>query len=267
MPKEGSAGCSGHSGKKQETLRYILRAHLATTKAIFNKWRYRPVYLYFDMNAGPGNYLRTGNDSLDGSPKIFLEEAQAQNAIFYAKFYEKDEQTIEDLKWALFEDPHLVNQPQCDVEFCLGDSGKSASRHVLAIDWRPAYGLIYSDPNGIPAFNDLGAISRIPQCARVDILIHFSATSIKRCRCSSAIKDHDTLVQRLDLIGKKNWFICKPEDSNAWGWIFLLGTNWKEMSEHRQIGLFNIKTREGQELLEEANLTRKEKNNGTSAVG
>jgi hypothetical protein len=87
-------------------------------------------------------------------------------------------------------------------------------------------GLFYADNNGFPetelSFLEYACQQRV--CQRMDILLSFGATTIKRLTNRYPNK-HFELQENISRLNKKKWFIRELMNSKQ-KWTFVLGTNW-----------------------------------------
>jgi three-Cys-motif partner protein len=246
MPVTNGVGHSGATIDKQHTLRVLLGQHLNTCKTIFNKhgqkhWCHSQ-YQFIDTNAGPGY---NDCESCDGSPVIFLKQAQKIEVDYFAHFIEISPEHSKALSGAIDNWNHH--------QIITGDNRNVLSR---VIDDIPpgSYGLLYTDPNGIPDFEMLARASRHPSMKRVDILIRYAASAVKR-------NQHITGKKMLDYLGKINkqyWIVREPERSDNWQWTFLLGMNWDGLNVMKRHKFHYAHSDRGQEIIEKLNYTNDE---------
>jgi len=109
-----------------------------------------------------------------------------------------------------------------------------------------AYGLIYADATNIPDFELLGYISRLPNLKKFDILIRYSASSVKRVKHLTGMEMRDYLKQ----IDKKHWTIRDILPGDKWQWTFLLGMNWSDMNEWTSQRFYKINSKKGKEIFD-----------------
>jgi hypothetical protein len=86
MPIQDGVGRSEWTPIKLQHLESIMAMHIAITQAVLHKWpHYSPMYHYIDATAGPGRYA-IGNQSVSGSPLVFLAEAENREISYRADF-------------------------------------------------------------------------------------------------------------------------------------------------------------------------------------
>lgn len=212
MPNDNNYGYSEHTLSKQCDLAYILSMLFPIYTGITSRCDYlEPQVYYFDINAGPATSL---DSFILGSPIIFLEKAFELSVNYRAVFIENQRTHYERLQRALAFYPN--------VKIHYGDH-RDIMKDYLNKRGQKRTGLIYADPNGEPIteFEVLEQTSKTKRYEQLDILIHFSATAIKRAK-----RANRCMIDYLARINKKVWFVREPQDK--WQWTFLFGTNWKD---------------------------------------
>lgn len=252
MKTKTGIGWSEITPIKQEHFRTIIKAHIAIVEAVNKRNGFNNHYYYIDMNSGNGGY-----QGIKGSPIIFLEEMRKSNLTFTAFFIEKNKHNVHDL---------YVNAAKfCDLYdkssfYIIQKDSENAIKDILD---RPEfksknlkYGIIYHDPNGVFYTDLLIETTQNPAISKMDLLINCNATSIKRVAKSPVHKESRNLQERLEEINKREWLIREGHGKQQWS--FLFGTNWDKCPEFKQIGMFNIKSRTGKEILKNLNYTNNE---------
>ena len=243
MPVLNGIGQSAATIGKQETLKYILMQHLAVVRQILVKYPRTPqVYNYIDANAGCGYNALV---ECVGSPLVFMEAVDKVPVSHYARFVEIKRENVEQLRWVL--DGRNHNEIIC------GNNKKVVPEIVRQFPPN-SYGLLYSDPNGVPDFDMLAKVSRMPQMAKIDILLRFSATSVKR----KGSQTGERLIEHLKKINKRHWILQSVEKGDPWQWTFLLLLNSDCLNPMRNLGCYYGRTEEGQRILEILNYTKEE---------
>lgn len=215
MPVINGVGQSEMTPYKQTDLSDILKQHIKTVQAIQFKHHWaHDTYFYIDMNAGPGCY----SEDHVGSPVVFLEMAEILGCKAKAFLIEKNPDTAANLKDCLDE------RGYSNWDLFIGDN---ATAWELAMDALPkngsAFGIVYSDPNGVPDFETLASISNRHNTKKIDILIRYSGTSGKRAHKRFGYK---SMLQNLATIKKSHWMVKELITSDRWQWSFLMGLNW-----------------------------------------
>lgn len=97
---------------------------------------------------------------------------------------------------------------------------------------------------------------------RLDILLYVSANNIKRIAGARRLqppegaKDTPCLVDRLESIQKRDWIIRTLRDK--FQYTFLVGTNFKGPFDWRGRGFYDVKSSQGQHILDKANYTKEQ---------
>lgn len=243
-------GFSDNTPNKQRMFGRIIDQHLAVVGVIRKKFlqnQYsgwpRKEYLYIDAMAGCGHSPETG---AAGSPLIFVERARRSGMSYRCHLIDRNDENAAALRAT------LSNDPRCEVHS--GRYQNVLPGLVSQIRGRP-YGLIYLDPNGQPDFDFITQLSQDSALSRVDFLIHFTATGLKRAR---RITDGATLEDRLRQINKQLWMIAPVTEGSPWQWTFLIGLNYR-MKPYEKMGFVYIDSDRGERLLYEINYTKDEK--------
>jgi len=253
-------GSSEQTREKLECFDKLITMHLRIGDALCKPGKDR--YLYVDMNAGPGVVPDMG---IYGSPLLFLN-AVPPTLSYDAFFIENHPGRAQSLTQAVAAygdderfDPH--------VSICRGDHLAIAPRIVATQRGTPV-GMVYHDPNGEPSFDTLIAMSHLPQAHRLDFVIYFGATSIKRAngmRQVKALADPNMyiesrvtpLVESLSRIAKRHWIVQQP--LGKWNWTYVIGTNWADFPTWRKAGFHAVNTEQGQEILDRLTSTKEER--------
>lgn len=195
-----------------------------------------PTYHYIDMNAADGS----------GGSEFFLSIAHAIGMPYQALLIERDKRRYADLE-------ARYAQWQC-VYTHHGDHCQAAPTYCHRYLQGKPYGLVYNDNCGIPSWDTLASIGRLPSAEHIDFIINCPATAIKRVR--RVFKRDEFLIDSLNTIAKKYWMVRYPE--GRWQWTVLMGTNWAS-KEWRAQRMYDINSPEGQEALDILNRTRGER--------
>lgn len=205
---------TGYTPEKQQHYAAFLGMHLRATQGVIlqnHAWA-PPLYSLYDLNAGAGHDV----DGAWGSPLHFLSQASRylHKVPYEAHFYEHEHGTAE-----------LLAQALAQVDCGLGQYILHTCSHVEASQHMPqskvALGLVYSDENA--ANIPLELLEWIATYrTRLDLLIHCTATTIKRVR--SIFAGRLALGDILQQCPKKVWMIREPY--GRFQWTFLYGTNW-----------------------------------------
>jgi len=117
----------------------------------------------------------------------------------------------------------------------------------LGKTWTPGImGYCYSDESGsMPPVDLLQSCARhLPSC---DIILHASATNVKRRKNSPADPWPYTLDECVNLIGKHNWIVRDPFLAHQWS--FLIGTQWEAFPVFSGHGFHQTTSPEGQRIM------------------
>lgn len=243
MPVINDIGISEYTKQKEAGLERILSMHLRISSAIIAKGWAHPKYHWFDINAGSGE-----NPDCAGSPVVFLTTAKRQGINYSAVFIEQNEDNVKKLADCIQGDPGCTVLQGDNTSLLPITCGQMNGK-------RPRFGMIYTDPNGIPPFDMLSGVSHFPQLDRVDILIYVSGTSVKRVKCQTG----KCLLDYLASINKKFWLVRDISQTGNRQWTFLLGTNWDSFPEYRKEGFYRTESKEGKEILYILNTTEQER--------
>lgn len=244
MPVINGVGQSEMTPYKQTDLSDLLHQHIRTVQAIQMKysWPYDK-YVYIDMNAGPGYYA---NDECYGSPLVFLQTARELHCNVEAYFVEQNPEIAKSLQdrlkdftgWKLF----------------IGDNASVWPEIVKSVPHN-AFGLLYTDPNGVPDFDTLVAISKVRAMKKIDFLIRYSGAATKR---AGARWSGSKMLDHLKQIRKSHWIVKEPMSSDKWQWSFLLGLNWGGLGAWGTRGFRHADTPIGLGIMERLNYTNEE---------
>jgi len=257
-------GMSEYTKTKQNHLKIILDVHIRISNCIIRKnQNFRKEFCYIDTNSGPGKYSYKGQEIM-GSPMVFLNSSIKFNGQVHAFFIDENYDSINALRKI---SAIGFKMPKYDVRCftgknyeILGDLEEArAIPRILGIVYVDPSGTIYADQpkNQVTYFEILSLLSEIPTFSIVDFLMNVSCSNIKRVRSCSLTKRIPTLRQAIEGIkGKKYWLIREPYARHQW--TFILGTNWYGFPEFEGIGLYHVRSKRGNEILEELNLTKSE---------
>lgn len=262
MPKNPTGqGYSENTSLKQENYAYFLRFLLPATRGVMSNPRNASwasqCFQLIDFNAGPGWTEEYG----DGSPMIALREAWEKgfhDRQLSAFFVDKSSEAIE----ALRENLAPFQNDRWDFRLENQDNSRLTAE---ILDWlrrnaggKSALGLIYTDPNG---YNDAPLESIIEICrqnTRLDVLIHISATSVKRqvgARATEGIEVFD-LERFIETIDKQKVFVREPYGKAQWSFLYL--TNWANAPELNNINFYDRASRKGKEIFKVLTRTAKD---------
>lgn len=251
--KDGSAGFSNYSDMKQEQFNQILGVHLTIVKSLIEKGKAAPVYHYFDLNAGPG--IVNGQE---GSPLIFLRRASELRVKFNAFFFEVDKASAEELEKNVMNVLSEYPQSRGKYEIVVGDHTDTMpgiiNRFAGQRGW--CHGLVYSDSNGasfIPT-EVINTLIRVKCFDPIDVLAYISGTSRKRC--IGAGIERPRLSDDLCAIDKDHRWIRTPV--GRWQWTFAILSNWQGFPGFKNIGLYPLKSKDGEHILRYLDHTAKE---------
>lgn len=248
MPIKNGVGFSGATPGKQYALSMLLRQHIAITKSVIEKhdWASRE-YVFIDCNAGPGT-----NNDIDclGSPLVFLDAISGMSISYKAYFVEIKSSNAHSLERV------IGRRANCEV---VCDNNQNAVIDIVSSLPDYSYGLIYTDPNGVPDFQCLlEPTYSLKNAQRLDALIRVSGSSVKRARCAGMTDDTRYLSQRLNAI-KKHWIIQRIDPSDKFQWTFLLGTQWRGYKDWKTHGFYKINSQKGSEYFSTVDFTKEER--------
>lgn len=240
--KSAFTGRSQYTQTKQEHLNYFLDTHIRIVNAINKKQAWlNGKYWYADICAGDGG------DDTPGSPLIFSKLQKKYNLDCEPYFIERVPKLFGKLTQKLDND-----FAKCFCE----DHSKILPKLIPVSSY---LGLLYFDPNGDP-FHDYPNL--LPNffsqrtSTRIDLLLYYSGTTIKRVLKSSKTNRTWDLSKDITRINKKYWLIREPQGRAQWS--FLFGTNWCNFPEFKKLGFFKTTSKKGQRILDKINYTAKE---------
>ena len=264
MPKRNGVGLSRYTKIKQEQFLEIMQLHVAIVRQIWRKkhrWLDNSRYFYADLTAGPGIY-NIGKELVDGSPIVFLKEFD--DLPIKARFCEEEALNAEILLGQIHRIEHAVSKLGRDEVSVYGGSYQDFILDTVALQFcyreisKPLLGMVYIDPSGdLPDFEYLGELFEFDDFRSIDLLLHLSATNIKRMRNSASCEFGMSLRDCLSMIGKKHWLVREPHKAHQW--TFIVGSNWVKFPDFRRIGLHSVKSERGIEILEYLDKTAKER--------
>jgi three-Cys-motif partner protein len=240
MPKSNTGqGYSQNTPVKQQALLYFMTLHTAVVSHIIHRWG-QAEYYYIDTNAGTG----TNPDGTPGSALIAYQCMCQAGLQPYGYLIEKDTLAANALM------QHFAMATTMHVACADNHTVLRSSLFPQGRGWH--MGLVYCDPNGVndlpfEALVDFYANKR-KETARLDVLIHLSATVLKRCQGAGLQKY--TLPDLVQHIAKDHWFIREQNGRDQW--TFLFGTNWDKwptlnirldelvIKDKRSLGMYHI---------------------------
>ena len=205
----------------------------------------RQPYLYFDLTAGPGIV-----DGREGSPLLFIREAERLARPWRAAFFEASPRTARGLQAqvAAFDSARVVATDYNEgLEVVMQLATRSGTRPV---------GLAYVDPNGVIDLTGLRRLCRERFFERIDVLIHLSATTYKRVRCCRNTHGTAYIREEMESLGKRQVQVRQPREDQQWCMALL--TNWANFPRLRRWGFRAANSPEGEAILDRINFTEKE---------
>lgn len=242
-PVKDGVGQSEYTQTKQELFKSILDMHIAVTMAVLRKHPfYRQSYLFVDATAGPGIY-GTRQNRFIGSPLIFLQSADKSGLGYNAHFIEESPRNVRILS-------RLLSNCRGESVTIYEGNYENILPSILTVSDATQLGMLYIDPNGIPDWDPIvDVVNRYP---RLDLLIHISATSVKR------VPQSPSLEEAMSNLGKSNWLIRRPIRSDKNQWTFLLGSNAEIFKTYSRIQFFPLTSPAAQEFFPRIALTKQE---------
>jgi three-Cys-motif partner protein len=259
MPSVRNAGCSAYTAVKQDHFGVSMRVHSTIIRGILRshpEWT-EPYYYYIDMTAGSGS-----EDGFDGSPLIAMRTLAEAGVRTRAFFLEKDANKLSELRRRLTALLSLYPDFHCEHEFIPGDHAETfvpllrSIRHSLPDRGRKIYGLVYSDPYGVPPFDTLRAISYGDCFERLDILTYLSATACKRVLKSSIHPESRSIADHLRSLRKRTIHVRNQVSAHQWSFAFC--TNATNYPMLRGNGFWSIDSEQGRRILMELSMTNEE---------
>ena len=233
----------------------MLTAMSAGVLEKFTSWP--PQYTLIDLNAGPGRYLLSDGQVVDGTPILVLRRLAHSNLqTWRALFVEADVDMAADLQHWLDHEAKQLGIPKDRYEVRAGDHNKVVIPWVAAfVPARGGLGLILHDPNGAPDFPLLEALTHNLQLERFDVAVYLQATPVKRVR---ALPDKYATAswQRLDEAMprvKAHWVVREPNGSNQYA--LCIGSNGAIPGTWKRQGFWPLDSDHGRDIFERLNLT------------
>lgn len=236
---------------------YFLDAYLGIVKRIqmkairqewLDEWQTEPFH-FIDMNCGPGKIYGAEpiiKDGTNGSPLIFLDNAEKKEINYKADFVDNHTEAINQL---------VGNIPSLNfgyVDWHCFDN-KLISNRLISDDFNhKIIGLVYHDPNnGSISWDALKRISELRP--KYDILINIPTSLFKRK--PESYNGDKFLSDYLSELGKNKWLITDFWKGDKHCWTFAFLTNFISMKDIEAIGLRDI-TCNGRSTFKKANLTK-----------
>ena len=239
MPVINGRGVSHHTPKKQEILQSIIQKTVNTVKGFEHYSGSKYTFNWIDAYSGTGS---NPEYNCQGSSVIFKQIVEGNGVKYIAHCIDENSESIGELKASIGSDNNFY--------YHVGDNFK-ITPDIFSHMAHNSYGILYLDPNGEPNWNiPINAYNQF-KLKRMDLLIHFGATSLKR-------KFGEDLIEHIEKIEKDYWYICMchPIQSDAWQWAMLLGTNYSKWKGLERLGFFNIDLSKGQSIINFLNHTR-----------
>lgn len=253
MAVKVGVGHSKYTERKQQDLERVADVYMRIASLAFMPRGYvQQVYPILDLNAGWG----IDPDGNPGSPIILMEAAERHHLPWLFRGFEKNDATLELLAEAiqsrcldgsriqLFSDHHVW------TPYVIDDL-----RTRFGTNWM--FGLAYGDGNGDydAPFGPMGLLAE--SLPRVDLLLNFGATALKRMRRAGMTTDD--LVSRITAIKKKHILIREP--IGAQQWTMFLMTNWTEGPAKfgGALEFYPLTSLDGSAILDRVNLSAKER--------
>lgn len=244
----------------------FIKSYLAIAKSVINKYKekcwFDPEFHYIDMNAGPGILPDLYNNQGDlvvkagtfGSPFAFTRWAEKywgeENELKYrVDFIEQNPELCAMLYRNMKNNPLSKGGGQWHV----GDHDTHLPQILeKKIKWK--FGLIYHDPN-----NGQVNFDAIRYCVQMrpkyEILINLPGALFKR-----SPEHYQQEVLLSDHINglKDVWMIKDLAPGDKHQWTFLLGTDFTQMKDFENIGMYSLGRPKGAKIFERVNLSKRQ---------
>lgn len=237
MPVDNGVGWSATTPDKADGLKKILSQHLAVVNEIYKKTRQIQPYFFIDCTAGPGHIATM---ELDGSPLIFLKTATGCGFYCQATFIEERIDNYSELLQNIRMTPYDISKIKVDT--FNGNFENVLPKATSSIP-KGSYGIIYFDPTSSLDFDFVSRVFMHENLRAVDLLIHISATTMKRLQKS--------LADEIKKINKRYWMIrdIYPTGRDYHQMTFLFGMNWNGLKPMKKQRFHSIDSDKGHEIL------------------
>lgn len=249
MPIVNGVGYSDATQIKQQHFQNIVDVSLRIVSAILlrNSWA-DPLYTFIDLNAGPGNI-----NAQDGSPQIFCSLAEnysrIKKKVTLCEINDKNADQLEHLR------VDYKDFADYSIQVLRGDHNDTVPPLIPAAPIK-TYGLIYNDPTGsLPSFDLLQMLA--DAYPLTDILIHTSASNLKRQRRAEHCPVDKRIDEYVQAINKKHWIVREPY--TKFQWTFLLGTNWDGFPQFKRLGFYRADELDGAAIMRRLAYTQSER--------
>jgi hypothetical protein len=249
LPRHLSAGVSDGTERKLRDFERLQYLHAVLWRTVRERggngeW-IADRYHYVDLNSGPGMLRLPTGKWTAGSPLLFVRNMEYLELPWKAWMCEWDKRSHACLAEYI---DHAGVSERCSL-FARDHRG-AAPDIIAAIHasrrGRKAMGLIYADPNGTLAREEMDTAARIAaEHPKMDILMHLAANTFKRCR---AVFGYASFTERLAALGKKRLLVREPQED--YQWTFVLLTDWERYPDWRSCGFYGDDTPEFQEIME-----------------
>lgn len=192
---------------------------------------FQKTIIYIDTNAGSGYNEEVG---CNGSPLIFLSEAERLGLKYRAYLIEKDPALLARLSRRVF---------GYNAETICGNNGDIVPKILERIPPK-SLGLMYVDPNGIPDWDMISSASQNETMKKIDILIRFNSVALIRNHHNGYLPLPSYLEQ---IKNKPNWYGKDYYHSDEWHWTFLLGMDYR-FGDWKAKGWRSFDNPDGQDL-------------------
>jgi three-Cys-motif partner protein len=247
-------------GQSEHTITKQRRRLLPTLQIITRAMKWRADRLVIvDLHAGSGYNHKVRED---GSPILALRTLAEAQKPGHLLAFEKGVKARRELSERLLAEQRHAGASLVTLSVCSDNTDlASVAAAVESVPIRGSlYGLVYADPNGIKIPADtIKRIVQTPGWSRVDVLLHFQATTLKRCREASHVPSlarwaNVAPQDWMRTIGKRAWWITGPEGHDQW--TFLFGSNWPGFPGLDRYGFVPVLSEAGQERLVRTTVTR-----------
>ena len=233
---ETGIGHSKHTFEKENDFFYIIKESASLVHGYEIKFDTTFPFCYIDLFAGNGKNEKIGCEGSPITAYRAIKTAKIENYIM--RLIDVNTQNCQSLINTIknINDNIVIINDKCEVFLNAPDPG------ILGL-----YGCMVVDPNGDPKIEEIKRFYLIPGTEIIDVIIRVSTTNYKRILSTKEIQT--TLIEELTKIKKTKWFIKTPS-TDQFRWTTIFGTNNNKFTLSKKKGFFDIKSNEGQAILD-----------------